>query len=236
MPIYQLPPQPIFPDPRLADPSGLLGVGGDLSPERLLEAYRTGIFPWYSVGQPILWWSPDPRMVLPVAELRVGRSLRKRMRQRPYRLSMDLAFDEVVTACSTAPRPGQDGTWITPEIREGYRALHRLGHAHSVEAWDDEDRLVGGLYGVAVGRLFAGESMFATSADASKVAFVALVRQLDRWGFPLVDCQMHTPHLATFGAREVPRDAFLAELRVLTRRSGRIGPWAFEGDPYTETA
>lgn len=234
MPIYQLHRQPVFPDPRLADPSGLLGVGGDLTPERLLEAYRTGIFPWYSQGQPILWWSPDPRMVLFVDELKVGRSLRKRLRQRPFRLTMDTAFDDVVDACSSVPRPGQDGTWITPAIRDGYHALHELGHAHSVEAWDADDTLVGGLYGVAVGRTFAGESMFAAADDASKVAFVALVRQLKRWGTPLVDCQMHTPHLERFGAREIPRDDFLSRLETLTTAPMHIGPWQFDGDPYSE--
>ena len=234
MPIYQLHRQPVFPDPRLADPSGLLGVGGDLSPERLILAYRSGIFPWYSEGQPILWWSPDPRMVLYLSEVRVGRSLRKRMRQRPYTLTMDTAFARVVDACSTAPRPGQNGTWITEEMRQAYVRLHELGHAHSVEAWSPEGELVGGLYGVTVGRMYAGESMFAHAADASKIAFVALLGQLARWGFPLVDCQMHTPHLARFGAREIPRADFLAELQPLTAMAPYTERWEFDRDPYSE--
>jgi leucyl/phenylalanyl-tRNA---protein transferase len=230
MPIYQLPPQPLFPDPRLADGSGLLAVGGDLSPARLLGAYQRGIFPWYSEGQPLLWWSPDPRMVLPVEELHVGRSLRKRIRKAPYRITLDRAFARVIDACGAVPRPGQHGTWITADMRDAYVRLHHLGYAHSVEAWDEEGRLVGGLYGVSVGRAFAGESMFARADDASKIAFVHLVRQLHAWGHPLIDCQMHTHHLARFGAREVPRETFLRRWGRLTSNDGRPGPWSFDED------
>jgi leucyl/phenylalanyl-tRNA--protein transferase len=227
--IFRIPEAHLFPDPSYADPSGLLGVGGDLDPERLLLAYRQGIFPWYE-GGPVLWWSPDPRTVLWTDDLVVQRSLAKRIRQRPYRITLDRAFDEVLEQCARVPRPGQRGTWITPEMRAAYAQLHALGHAHSVEAWEG-DELVGGLYGVAVGRLFAGESMFALRPDASKIAFVHLVRQLRTWGFPLVDCQVHTAHLERFGALEVPRSEYLAACRALATEPGRIGPWSFDPDP-----
>jgi leucyl/phenylalanyl-tRNA---protein transferase len=225
--IYRIPRQHLFPDPAHADPSGLLGVGGDLSPTRLLLAYRMGIFPWYSDGQPILWWSPDPRTVLPTDELRIPRSLAKRIRQRPYRVTLDQAFADVIGACAVAPRRDQQGTWITDEMRLAYIRLHELGYAHSVEAWEG-DELVGGLYGVAVGRLYAGESMFARRPDASKIAFVHLGRQLKRWGYPLIDCQVHTMHLERFGAREVPRAEYLARCADLANQPGRPGQWTFE--------
>ena len=225
--IFRIPRQHVFPDPSLADPSGLLGVGGDLDPERLLLAYRSGIFPWYSHGQPILWWSPDPRNVLYTRELVVPRALAKRIRQRRYRITLDRAFEDVITGCSEAPRPGQEGTWITQEMRTAYTHLHALGCAHSVEAWEG-DRLVGGLYGVSVGRLYAGESMFSRAADASKVAFVHLVRQLEIWGFPMIDSQVHTAHLERFGAREIPRSEYLAGCTSLAADPGRQGPWSFD--------
>ncbi len=225
--IFQIPPQHVFPEPRRADPNGLLGVGGDLHPERLLLAYRMGIFPWYSEGQPVLWWSPDPRMVLDPADLRVSRSLLKRLRQVPYRLTADTAFEAVLRRCSEVPRPGQDGTWITDAMAEGYTALHAMGHAHSVEAWEG-DTLVGGLYGVAVGRAFCGESMFADRSDASKIAFATLVRQLSRWGVAFVDCQVHTDHLARFGAREIPRDHFLRALHRAQQGTLPVGRWTLE--------
>lgn len=228
MPIYQLPAHSRFPDPRRADSSGLLAVGGDLSAERLLVAYRMGIFPWFGPGQPILWWSPDPRMVLVLEELHVSRSLRKRIRQAPYTITLDTAFREVIVACASVPRPGQDGTWITEDMVDAYERLFLDGHAHSVEAWDSEGELVGGLYGVAAGRMFFGESMFARAPDASKIAFVLLVQQLKAWGFPLIDCQMYTDHLARFGAREVPRDTFLSACASLVTRPHRPGPWTFE--------
>ena len=227
--IFRIPTPHLFPDPSFADPSGLLGVGGDLSPARLVLAYRSGIFPWYSEGQPILWWSPDPRMVLFTDELRVRRSLAKRIRQGRYRITLDQAFEEVLAACGTIERPDQDGTWITGEMAAAYEALHHLGYAHSVEAWEG-DQLVGGLYGVAVGRLFSGESMFAIRPDASKIAFVHLARQLALWGFPLVDCQVHTGHLQRFGAREIERSAYLDHVHRLTNEVGRPGDWAFDAD------
>lgn len=221
-----------FPDPRAADRRGLLAYGGDLEPERLLAAYAQGVFPWYD-EDPILWYSPDPRMLLVPGELRVGRSLAKRVRARPYALTLDRAFGDVIRACATAPRPGQDGTWIGPDMIDAYRRLHALGFAHSVEAWappsaSDAPRLVGGLYGVSLGRAFFGESMFADEPDASKVAFVALVRQLEVWGFDFVDCQVRTAHLARFGARDWPRGEFLAALDRALAAETRRGSWAFD--------
>ena len=206
---------------------GLLAVGGDLRPERLLLAYRSGIFPWYSEGQPILWHSPDPRMVLAAARLEVPRSLRKTIRKQAYRLSLDTAFAKVVAACASVERPGQSGTWITPDMQAAYRELHRRGVAHSVEAWH-EDRLVGGLYGVSLGAAFFGESMFTLAPDASKVAFVRLVEQLLRWGIGLVDCQVYTEHLARFGAVEWPRKRYLAALKKALARPTRPGPWRLD--------
>lgn len=215
-----------FPDPALADPSGLLAFGGDLEPDRLLLAYRSGIFPWYS-EPPILWWSPDPRYVLFADDLDVPRSLAKRIRQQRYRITLDQAFTQVVARCANTPRPGQGGTWITSAMRQAYVRLHELGFAHSVEAWADGE-LVGGLYGVAVGRLYAGESMFASAPDASKIAFVHLVRQLAVWGFPVVDCQVHTEHLERFGARAISRVEYLDRCRGLVDLPARQGPWAFD--------
>ena len=227
MPVYRIPDSLVFPHPELAEPGGLLGVGGDLRPERLLLGYANGIFPWYSEGQPILWFSPEPRFVLPVDELRVPRSLRKRIRRGDYRITLDTAFDRVIEGCKAAHRPGQSGTWITDDMQEAYNALHSLGFAHSVEAWEG-DELVGGLYGVALGRLFSGESMFARASDASKVAFVWLVRQLEAWGYPLVDSQVGTEHLARFGGREISRAEYLAGLPELVDAPGKIGPWTFD--------
>lgn len=193
-------------DRALRDPNGLLAVGGDLSPERLIAAYRHGCFPWYEQGQPILWWSPDPRMVLPPDELKVSRSLRKVMRQGRFRVTLDQDFPAVIRACA-APRAYAHGTWITEAISEAYIELHRRGIAHSVEAWQG-DELVGGLYGLAMGRLFFGESMFSRATDASKVAFATLVEYLQGTGFALIDCQMHTRHLESLGAREISRAEF----------------------------
>lgn len=213
-----------FPPPHLADDEGLLGVGGDLSPQRLLLAYANGIFPWYSHENPILWWSPDPRFVLYPGELHVGRSTRQRVRNAGYRFSLDTAFRQVISACSSFPRPNQDGTWITDEMLEAYCALHELGYAHSAESWWGEE-LVGGVYGVALGSNFFGESMFSFRADASKVAFVRLVEQLTGWGFTLVDCQMETDHLRRFGAHDVPRKRFLLELAEGLKAETRRGKW-----------
>lgn len=192
-------------------PSGLLAAGADLSPQRLLDAYRRGIFPWYGPGQPPLWWSPDPRMVLFPDELKVSRSLAKRLRKQDYEIRYDSAFRAVMLACAETPRPGQDGSWIVPEILEGYCRLHAMGYAHSVETWIDGE-LAGGLYGVAIGRMFYGESMFHRATDASKIAFVHMVRRLQRNGYGMIDCQMHTPHLASLGAREIPRNEFARRL------------------------
>ena len=227
--IFSIPRDHRFPDPRHADPDGLLGVGGDLDPDRILLAYRLGIFPWYSEGQPICWWSPDPRYVLRTADLVVPRSLAKRVRQRPYRITLDRAFEDVVARCAETPRPGQRGTWITRAMRQAYVDLHALGHAHSVEAWED-DRLVGGLYGLAVGKLMSGESMFADRPDASKIAFVHFARQLHRWRYPLIDCQVHTAHLERFGAVSVPRPDYLREAALLCAQPGHVGPWSFDED------
>ncbi|HHH13116.1 MAG TPA: leucyl/phenylalanyl-tRNA--protein transferase [Thiolapillus brandeum] len=203
------PPDLPFPDPATAEtePDGLLAVGGDLSPARLVNAYRQGIFPWYSAGQPILWWSPDPRMVLFPERLHVSRSLRRTLRRGTFEVTFDRDFGAVIRACA-APREGQGGTWITPEMIDAYETLHRLGLAHSVEAWH-RGELAGGLYGVALGRLFFGESMFSAVSDASKVAFVQLVRTLQALGCPMIDCQVHTDHLESLGAELVPRRHFL---------------------------
>lgn len=193
------------------EPNGLLAAGADLSPERLLAAYRNGIFPWYADGQPILWWSPHPRTVLPPSAFHVSRSLRKLLRRAPFTLSGDRAFAAVVAACADTPRVGQDGTWIVPAMREAYLTLHELGHAHSVEVWRD-GVLAGGVYGVAMGRMFFAESMFSLQPSASKVALAHLCRALAANGFALVDCQMPTAHLHTLGAVDIGRDAYRAAL------------------------
>ena len=190
----------------LKSPNGLLCAGGDLSPERLVDAYAHGIFPWFSEGDPILWWSPDPRMVLFPGELKVSRSLRKNVERGIYETRVDTAFRDVIEACA-APRDGQGGTWIVPEMIEAYTRLHERGYAHSVESWDD-DKLVGGLYGVALGNVFFGESMFSRAPDASKVALVKLVDRLKEERYQVIDCQQATSHLASLGAREIPRRAF----------------------------
>jgi leucyl/phenylalanyl-tRNA--protein transferase len=216
----------------LTEPNGLLAAGGDLSPARLLEAYRQGIFPWSADDEPMLWWSPDPRMVLFVGELRVARSLRRRIRSGAFRVTADTAFAEVVAGCA-GPRRDGDGTWITPAIAGAYTHLHRAGYAHSFEAWAD-DVLAGGLYGVSLGRMFYGESMFARVGDASKVAFAAAVRQLARWRFEMIDCQMSTGHLASLGAREIPRTEFLRRMRRLLAADPVPSPWRLDDDLFKE--
>ncbi|WP_296752471.1 leucyl/phenylalanyl-tRNA--protein transferase [Thiobacillus sp.] len=210
----------------LADPNGLLAMGGDLSVERLLDAYRHGIFPWFNPGEPILWWSPDPRMVLVPDEIRVARSLAKRVRNAGFEVRADTSFGDMMRACA-APRAGASGTWISPAMVAAYTRLFDAGYAHSVETWRD-GRLVGGLYGVAIGRMFYGESMFSREPDASKVALVRLAQQLRRWEFGLIDCQMETPHLASLGARTLPRTAFTARLAELVNLPHRPGPWNFD--------
>ncbi len=208
-----------FPPVELAlrDPDGLLAFGGSLSVQRLLHAYRQGIFPWYSKGQPIMWWSPDPRAVLFPDDLNVSRSLRKTLKKELYNVTLDTAFAEVMDACAE-PRDDDAGTWITDEMKDAYYDLHQQGHAHSVEAWQD-DELVGGLYGVAIGKVFFGESMFTRRSDASKVAFVHLVQQLKNWGYALIDCQVHSGHLASFGAANIPRAEFISLLNKHSNNS-----------------
>jgi leucyl/phenylalanyl-tRNA---protein transferase len=208
----------------LKHPNGLLAAGGDLSPERLLDGYRRGIFPWFSEGDPILWWSPDPRMVLFPEELKISRSLAKTLRNRSYDVRFDSAFDRTMAGCA-APRRGEAGTWITAEMREAYLRLHRLGYAHSVETWI-EGELSGGLYGIAVGRVFFGESMFSGARDASKIALAALVAHLRSEGFGLIDCQMRTRHLETLGAREIPRRRFSRLLEELVHYSRAPSAWS----------
>lgn len=214
-----------FPDVHraLRHPNGLLAVGGDLSPERLLSAYRRGIFPWFSEGDPILWWSPDPRTILVPEQIRISRSLRKRLRRRLLGVTLDRAFGPVIRACS-APRGADGGTWILPRMVRAYETLHRLGWAHSVEVWQEE-RLVGGLYGVALGRVFFGESMFSRADDASKVALVHLCERLGAWGFGLIDCQMRTDHLISLGAQEIPRRLFVSLLDRFCTLPGPTGTW-----------
>jgi leucyl/phenylalanyl-tRNA--protein transferase len=207
----------------LKDPNGLLCAGGDLSMERLLQAYRHGVFPWYSGGEPVLWWSPDPRMVLHCDELKVSRSLAKSVRNKGYDVRVDTAFPDVLTGCA-GPRKGEPGTWLGDDMRSAYLALHRAGYAHSFETWRGDD-LVGGLYGVAIGRMFYGESMFSRATDASKVALVALVHTVKERGFPLIDCQMNTELLASMGAREIPRSAFLRALSALVHYAEPPGKW-----------
>jgi leucyl/phenylalanyl-tRNA---protein transferase len=226
--IFRLPRQPVFPDPSLSEPDGLLAVGGDLSEERLVRAYAEGIFPWYGPGSPILWWSPDPRMVLLPGELHLPRSLRRTLRSGRYQVRLDTAFDEVIRRCAERDRPGQDGTWITPAMVRAYERLHRRGLAHSAEAWEGGE-LAGGLYGVSLGGTFFGESMYADRPDASKAAFATLVGWLAARGFDLVDCQVETEHLRRFGAREIPREEFLERLRASLRRPTLPGPWSMDG-------
>ena len=216
----------------LRDPNGLLAAGGDLSTPRLLQAYERGIFPWFGDGDPVLWWSPDPRMVLPTDGMRVTRSLRKTIRSGRFRVTADTAFASVMAACAE-PRPDQDGTWITSDVFDAYCTLASLGVAHSIESWDGTT-LVGGLYGVALGRMFFGESMFARRSDASKVALTYLVRQLRRWGFPLIDCQMSTSHLASLGARTVSRAEFLSVVRRCVTEPAVPAPWQLDADLAAE--
>lgn len=208
------------------EPNGLLAAGGDLAPARLINAYRSGIFPWYNEGQPILWWSPDPRAVLFPSRLKVSRSLRKTLKKGGFKVTLDTAFRQVVQACA-APRTEGGGTWITDEMLEAYCRLHELGIAHSVEAWRG-DELVGGLYGVAIGRVFFGESMFSRVTDASKVAFVHLVRQLERWGYAVIDCQVGSGHLQSLGAEDISRADFNTLLQQWRDIPGHAAPWRIE--------
>ena len=226
MPVFRLDERLVFPPPELAE-EGLLAVGGDLSPRRLILAYSQGIFPWFDEGQPILWHSPDPRFVLLPSELHVPRSLEKSIRRAPYRLTLDIAFRRVMESCAKARRPTERGTWITAEMIDAYDELHRLGLAHSAEAWSG-DELAGGLYGVSLGGVFFGESMFSFRPDASKIAFVSLARQLERWGVSLIDSQVYTDHLSRFGAEEWPRERFLRRLALELASPTVRGPWRYD--------
>jgi len=221
----------VFPpaEQALRTPNGLLAAGGDLSATRLLQAYRQGIFPWFSEGEPILWWSPDPRMVLIPKEFCVSHSLRKALRKGRYEVRTDTAFEQVMRACA-APRTGANGTWIHEEMIAAYCELHRLGHAHSVETWMDGE-LAGGLYGMALGRMFYGESMFSRRTDASKIALAHLSAQLARWHFGMIDCQMNTPHLGSLGAREIPRKQFITLLQDLINYTS-VTAWHFDDDLF----
>ena len=212
-------------DTALVEPNGLLAAGGDLSLQRLLTAYRTGIFPWFNEGEPILWWSPDPRMVLFPNELRISRSLRKALKRNSYTVCFDQRFDQVMHACA-APREGQSGTWIHPEMIAAYSKLYEIGLAHSAEVLLDNE-LVGGLYGVALGKVFFGESMFSNVTDASKIAFVHLVKQLQAWNYGVIDCQVKTAHLASMGAREIPRTEFSRLLNTLITDIDKGGKWEY---------
>lgn len=225
-----------FPDVEqaLIEPNGLLAVGGSLSMTRLLNAYRHGIFPWYSAGQPLLWWSPDPRTVLFPARFKLSRSLRKTLHKTTHDVTLDTAFDDVVGACA-APRSSESGTWITPAMAHAYSNLHSAGYAHSVEVWQD-NKLVGGLYGVALGRVFYGESMFSTLRDGSKIALANLAGQLRAWDFAVIDCQLHTAHLESLGAEEISRSQFTDLLTENCTMPGRPGPWRFESArPWAHT-
>jgi leucyl/phenylalanyl-tRNA--protein transferase len=215
-----------FPDVSLAErePNGLLAVGGDLSPQRLINAYVQGIFPWFSEGEPILWWSPDPRTVLFPEQIKISRSLKKTLKKQLYSVSFDRDFHGVIEACSR-PRESSPGTWLLPEMIKAYHTQHELGLAHSVEVWQDQE-LVGGLYGMAIGGVFFGESMFSRRPDTSKIALVHLSRTLQAWDFKMIDCQVYTQHLASLGAQEIPRQTFCDHLQVWRRLPGRPGSWA----------
>ncbi len=228
---FWLTPDSFFPplETALVKPNGLLAAGGDLSPERLIEAYHSGIFPWFNANETILWWSPDPRMVLFPSELRISRSLNKILRNSNYEVRVDSAFSQVLQACAE-PRKGQPGTWIHSDMVSAYTVLHEMGLAHSVETWVGGE-LVGGLYGIAQGKMFFGESMFSRIHDASKIAFVHLVKQLERWNFKMIDCQMKTAHLASFGAREIPRKEFSQKLKELVNYPNQIEKWQFDNEP-----
>lgn len=218
----------------LQEPNGLLAAGGSLTVQRLLDAYTRGIFPWFNAGDPVLWWSPDPRMVLATDALHMSRSLRKRLRRGDCHVTADRAFAAVLDGCA-APRDGETGTWLVPSMRRAYQRLHEAGLAHSIDVWA-EGALVGGLYGVAVGNMFFGESMFASRTDASKIALVYLVRQLERWRFPLIDCQMSTTHLHSLGAREMRRAQFVREVERLVVEDGVPGPWSLDEDLMAASA
>jgi len=229
MPVYQLPEDLIFPSPELAEPEGLLAVGGDLSVKRLLLAYSMGIFPWYSEGDPILWWSPNPRLVLELSRLKVSKSLTRVIKKGAFTVTMDQGFNSVLNECSTAKRQRDEGTWIVGDMIAAYNLMHRAGFAHSVETWD-EGKLAGGLYGVSIGKVFFGESMFSQKRDASKVSLVYLVSALKSWGFDFIDCQVTTSHLLRLGAHEISRSEFLRRLGRALKGETRCGRWKLPKD------
>lgn len=233
MTVFRLGRDIAFPHPDLADPDGLLAVGGDLSPSRLLAAYSLGIFPWYGKGSPILWWSPDPRLVLFPESIKISHSLKRTIKKRIFRVSMDKAFQRVIRECALVRIEKGVGTWITPEMIEAYEKLHYLGYAHSVETWHGEE-LAGGLYGVSLGRAFFGESMFSRMTDASKVALVFLARTLKTWNFTLIDCQVSTSHLISMGAEEIPRKIFLSLLKEALSHPHRRGNWGRDFENLAE--
>jgi len=236
VPVFRLNDRLVFPPPEGADPSGLVAIGGDLRPERVMLGYSLGIFPWpHAEHEPMLWFSPDPRFVLPLDVVNIQRSLRKSIKKEPFVVRFDTRFRDVIRRCSATKRPGQQGTWITAELTSAYVQLHELGFAHSIEAYQN-DVLVGGLYGVALGRAFFGESMFADADDASKIAFATLLGHLDAWGFGFVDCQVYTEHLARFGAEEWPRDDYLALLREAIAHPTKRGAWNAEMTPLEATS
>jgi leucyl/phenylalanyl-tRNA--protein transferase len=229
MPVYRLNEEILFPPPDHAEPDGLLAVGGDLSSERLLRAYQLGIFPWYDDGMPILWWSPDPRMIFEPGDFHVSRRLRRTLRKSRFQVTFDRSFASVILACATVPRRDQDGTWITTDMQQAYIRLHERGYAHSVETWFDGN-LVGGIYGVSLGKCFFGESMFSYETDASKTAIAMLIRHLEKWGFHMLDAQMTTRHLQSLGAREVPRKIFLEKLRCGLEFPTLSGKWEVQAE------
>lgn len=228
MPVYRLPPSPVFPDPAEAEGDGLLAVGGDLSPERLLEAYARGIFPWFNEGDPLLWWSPPRRALWLPGDFRPSANLRRNLRRAGYEIRVDTAFAQVMEGCASAPRTGQGGTWISADFIAAYTELHRRGYAHSFEAWKD-GALAGGLYGVSLGAAFFGESMFSRAPDASRAAFAALVETVFGWGFHFIDGQLENPHLTRLGARVVDRTEYLARMQEALREGTRIGSWHGSG-------
>ncbi|MBT4286928.1 MAG: leucyl/phenylalanyl-tRNA--protein transferase [Deltaproteobacteria bacterium] len=224
MSIFQLGENLVFPDPRLAEPEGLLAFGGDLEPERILMAYKMGIFPWFSDNQPILWWSPDPRMVLFPEQFHISKTLRRRLRSKKFTVEFDRNFSEIIQYCAITPRHGEQGTWITDEMIEAYHKLHLLGFAHCVSV-SIAGKLVGGLYGISIGKGFFGESMFSLEKDVSKIGFAYLAGVLNNWGFDIIDCQLPTDHLKTLGAVKIDRTAFLNMLSQITQNPTRQGNW-----------
>jgi len=227
MPVFRLTDELIFPPPHLAEPDGLLAVGGDLSMERLLLAYRAGIFPWYSEGEPILWWAPSPRLILEPKDFHVSKRLARTIRQQRFTVTLDQAFSQVMQACATVDTRASAGSWITSDMIAAYCRLHEAGYAHSVECWQ-EDELVGGLYGVSLGTVFFGESMFSRVADSSKVALAGLVRQCLAWDFDCIDCQLPTRHLQGMGAREMDGEQFYPWLLECVTEPSRRGKWSFD--------